>query len=131
MVNGNSCSVVVNEVSGDVDITNSYKYVLVKGTRGSIQVHGDSSPIDVSDIRALPKGARIDLVTSYKPVTLVLPADADVKVLANTQYGKIRSDFPVYLDSESGENKNVHFELGNASASVRVETSADIILKKN
>jgi hypothetical protein len=127
-VDGGSCSVLADGVEGNIDVVNSYKYVILKNTTGSIHVRGDSSPIEVSDIRKLPEGSTIDLFTSYKPVTLDLPADANVKVVANTQYGKIRSDFPVYLTGE--DNNQVKIELGTGSSLVKVETSHDIIIRK-
>jgi hypothetical protein len=102
--------------------------VILKNTSGSIDVHGDSSPIEVSRIEKLPAGSRINLFTTYKPVTLYLPASAAVKIFARTQYGKIRSDFPGYLNDEEG--KAVQMEQGNGNTLVRIETSADITLRK-
>jgi DUF4097 and DUF4098 domain-containing protein YvlB len=110
-----------------VKVSNSYKYVVLKGTSGSIDVRGSSSPIEVSNIRKLPEDARIDLVTTYKPITLTLPENADVAVSANSEYGKIRSDFPVYLN---GDEKGARLELGKASVTVHLKTSSNIILKK-
>jgi hypothetical protein len=76
----------------------------------------------------LPAGGRITLFTTYKPVTLSLPAAAAVKIFAQTTYGKIRSDFPVYLNDEEG--KAVKMEQGDGSTLVRIETSGDIVLRK-
>jgi hypothetical protein len=73
-------------------------------------------------------GGRINLTTTYKPVTLALPASAAVKIYARTEYGKIRSDFPVYLNDSEG--KVVKTELGNGSTLIQIETTADIILRK-
>jgi DUF4097 and DUF4098 domain-containing protein YvlB len=127
-VDGSSCSVLVDGVGGNVDITNSYKYVVLKRTAGSIEVRGDSSPIEVSQIEKLPADSRIDLITTYKPVTLSLPAFAAVQIWARTEYGKISSDFPVYLNNDDG--KAVKMALGHGYTPVRIETSGDIILKK-
>ena len=127
-VDGGSCSVLADRVEGDIDVVNSYKYVILKNTSGSIHVRGDSSPIEVSQIRKLPAGAIVELFTSYKPVTLDLPGDANVTVMAKTQYGTIRSDFPVYLNAE--DNKQAKIELGTGSGQIRIETSNDIIIRK-
>lgn len=129
-VDGGSCNVLVDGVGGNVDITNSYKYVVLKRTAGSIDVRGDSSPIEVAQIEKLPAGSRINLMTTYKPVTLALPAAAAVQISAHSQYGKIRSDFPVYLNNDDDDGKAVKLELGTGGAMVRVETSGDIILRK-
>jgi hypothetical protein len=67
-------------------------------------------------------------LTTYKPVILVLPADAQVTIQAKSEYGKISSDFPVSLsgsDSGSGPAK-MAAKPGEATVSVRLETSADI-----
>jgi hypothetical protein len=129
-VDGGSCSVLVDNVGGNVDIINSYKYVMLKRTAGSIDVRGDSSPIEVSQITKVPADGRINLITTYKPVTLSLPASAAVQISARTQYGKIRSDFPVYLNNDEDEGKAIKLELGTGGALVRVETSGDIVLRK-
>jgi DUF4097 and DUF4098 domain-containing protein YvlB len=128
-VDGSSCSVMADGVAGNVTITNSYKYVILKRTAGSIEVRGDSSPIEVSQITKVPAGGRINLITTYKPVTLALPASAAVQISARTTYGKIRSDFPVYLNNDD-DGKTVKLELGNGSTLVRIETSGDIVLRK-
>jgi DUF4097 and DUF4098 domain-containing protein YvlB len=129
-VDGGSCSVMADGVAGNVTITNSYKYVILKRTAGSIDVRGDSSPIEVSQVEKLPAGGQINLITTYKPVTLSLPAAAAVQISARTTYGKIRSDFPVYLNNDEEEGRAVKLELGNGGTLVRIETSGDIVLRK-
>ena len=84
----------------------------------------------MSQITKVPAGGSINLLTTYKPVTLTLPANAAVQISAHTQYGKIRSDFPVYLNNDEDDGKAIKLELGNGGALVRVETSGDIILRK-
>jgi DUF4097 and DUF4098 domain-containing protein YvlB len=127
-VDGSSSSVLADRVVGDVDVVNSYKYVILKGTSGSIHVRGDSSPIEVSNLRHLPAGGAIELITTYKPVTLGLPATASVKISAQTEYGKIRSDFPVYLMGD--DDKQVKIEVGTGGNLVRIATSGDITIRK-
>ena len=127
-VNGSNSSVIVDGLGGNADIVNSYKQVTLKRTGGSINVRGQNSSIEVYAIEKLPAQSRIELITSYKPVTLALPEAANVKVSAYTSYGKIRSDFPVYLTGES--DKSGKLELGDGSSLVRIETSGNITLTK-
>lgn len=127
-VDGRSCSGMAEDISGDVSISNSYKYVVLKQTSGSIIVHGSSSPIEVSRIRKLPKDGKIELITTYKPILLYLPRNADVAVLADSRYGKIKSDFPVYIKDKDKEQTQI--EIGEGSTFIRLETSGNITLRK-
>ena len=128
-VDGGSCSVVAEDVKGDVKISNSYKYVVVKGTSGSIVVMGESSPIEVSQIKSIPANGEIELRTTYKPVTIHIPKDANVSISAQTEYGKIRSDFPVYLSDD--DNKDIKIEMGKSTIPVTIKTSKDINIRRD
>jgi DUF4097 and DUF4098 domain-containing protein YvlB len=127
-VDGDSASVLAEDIGGDVVIRNSYKYVVLRRTSGSIEVHGDSSPVEVDEIKSLPAGGRIEILTTYKPVSLVLPAEAEVVIQAKSEYGKISSDFPVFLSGPDPNTVSTKMaaKLGEATVSVRIETSADI-----
>jgi DUF4097 and DUF4098 domain-containing protein YvlB len=127
-VDGDSAGVLAEDISGDVVVRNSYKYVILRRTSGSIVVHGDSSPVEVDEIKSLPAGGRIEILTSYKPVTLTLPADAEVAIQAKSEYGKISSDFPVFLSGTDPNTVSTKLaaKLGEATVLVRIETSADI-----
>jgi hypothetical protein len=102
--------------------------VVLRETSGSVVVRGSSSPIEVTQVKSLPQGSRVELITTYKPIIVEIPGDADVAISASTQYGKIRSDFPVYLLDKG--TKSIKVELGKASIIVRIETSGDITIKK-
>jgi hypothetical protein len=128
-VDGSSCSVTADDVTGDVDITNSYKYVILKRTSGSIIVQGSSSPIEVSQIKNLPTNGQVELITTYKPILLYIPKNAHVNISANTRYGKIHSDFPVYLDE--GDKNKIRIEIGGGQTSVLLKTSGNITIKKD
>ncbi|MDH5706457.1 MAG: hypothetical protein OEZ45_10610, partial [Candidatus Aminicenantes bacterium] len=128
-VDGGSCSVTAEDIAGDVNIVNSYKYVVLKRTSGSIIVQGSSSPIEVTQIRNLPKDGKVELITTYKPILLHLPRNADAVISAYSRYGKISSDFPVYLDQ--GDDKKIRIELGEGKTTVQLKTSANITIKKD
>ena len=89
---------------------------------------GSSSPIEVLDIRQLPKDGKIELITTYKSIDLSLPSDADVAVSARTRYGKITSDYPVYLSGADMKTKEI--QLGEGTIPVRLETTGNINIKK-
>jgi hypothetical protein len=119
---------MAEDIQGDVNISNSYKYVILKQTMGSIVVKGSSSPIEITGIKKMPKDGRIELITTYKPITLHLPESADVILSAYTTYGKINSDFPVYLSSAKNAAPEAAEKKG--STVVRLETSGNITVKK-
>ena len=127
-IDGQSCSVMAEDIQGDVNISNSYKYVILKQTMGSIVVKGSSSPIEITGIKKMPKDGGIELITTYKPITLHLPESADVILSAYTTYGKINSDFPVYLSSAKNAAPEAAEKKG--STLVRLETSGNITVKK-
>ncbi len=127
-INGNSCSVLAENITGDVDITNSYKYVVLKNSSGSINILGKSSPIEVTEIAGIPDGGQIKLITSYKPITLFLPAEVDVSVSAYSKYGKIESDYPVYLQNQ--EKSGTRVKIGDGRIQVILETDQNITLRK-
>ena len=104
-----------------------YISIILKKTAGSIIIKGSSSPIEISDMKQLPAGNRIDLKTTYKPITLTLIKDAPVAIHAKTKHGKIRSEYPVYLNDDE---KSVRIEEGEQNIPVRIETSHNITIKK-
>jgi DUF4097 and DUF4098 domain-containing protein YvlB len=126
-VEGSSSSVLAESVAGDVDVVNSYRNVVLRKTGGSISVRGSSSPIEVMEIQSVPKGGKIELITTYKPITLTLPESVEAAISAVTTYGKIRSDYPVYLQESE---KNIKIEVGKGGILVKLETSGDITIKK-
>jgi hypothetical protein len=125
-IDGGSSSVIAEGIGGDLTVTNSYKYVIIKGTSGSIVVNGQSSPIEVSQIKSLPKTGKIELITSYKPITLELPDNPDVEIYASYQYGKLYSDFPVYVNKED----EIQAKIGKGIIPIKLITSSDIKIKK-
>ena len=89
-------------------------------------VNGSSSPIEVV-VDRIPEAGRIELNTSYKTIDLTMPASADIMLSAKTKYGKIRSDFPVYL---MHDEKRVEIRNGKGKFPVHVETSHNINIKE-
>ena len=127
-VDASSGAVSAEDIGGDVKVKNSYAAVVLRKTSGSIEVRGNSSPINVDLIQRIPKGAKIDLFTTYETVRLTLPEDADVVVAVKAEYGNISSDFPVF---HSGiEASKFQEATAKGSIPVRIETSSgDIIVR--
>ena len=111
-IDGNSCSVLVEGIEGDATIANSHNYVVVKGSAGALAINGHNSPIEVSNVAALPATGRVELFTTGKPVELHIPADADVEARLQTKRGKIRSDFPLVAEEEGRNRRNRSSRIG-------------------
>jgi len=126
---GESSSVLAEDIAGGVDINNSFKSVVLRQTSGSIRVRGESSSVEVSRIKNLPDGSVIDIRTTFKPILISFPAAAELKLTARTDFGKILSDFPVYLE-DTDEKKQIRLETGKGGVTVTLETSAGITIKK-
>ena len=127
-IDGGSCSVRVEGVQGPLTVDNSYEYVIVEGCAASVKIGGDSSPVEIVNIAALPADAIYDIRTSYERVKIVLPADASVEVQAETTYGEIESDFPMVYTSRGG--KRAELSLGAGEAKISITTSEDIVIKQ-
>lgn len=123
IVDGSSSSVLAEGVAGNVSIKNSYEGVVLRRTSGSIEVHGQSSRIEVEQIENLPENGRIELLTTYEPVTLTLPKDAEI-VISMPAGIKIPSELPVY--QFKSQAKSLEAELAKVDVSIRLETTEAI-----
>jgi len=133
-VNGESSPVLVEDPGGAVNVSNSYGYIILRGTKGSVLARGESSSVELSAVKSLPPGSMVDIRTSYNPITVTLLAGVEPKITARTEFGRIRSDYPVYIaDTGEGGVRTEALDLSvppNAVV-VRLETSsADIVIKK-
>ena len=89
------------------------------------------SPVDIEEIKALPLGSAIDIKTSFKPIQITLPAGIEVQGTARTEFGKIVTDIPVTLeDSGSAGGRSVTFRTGEGGLTLKLETTADITIRK-
>ena len=123
-VDGSSCSVSADNVRGDIDINNSYKFVILKNTSGSIKVKGGSSPIEISNVKHLPAQGFINLETTYKNINISLPKDSKVSIFTFSKYSKIESDFPVYINKENDDKKPLNGTI------IKIKSSGRIIIKE-
>ncbi|MDD8026736.1 MAG: hypothetical protein PHI34_09485 [Acidobacteriota bacterium] len=131
-VQGESTSVLAEDIGGPVDVKNSFKDVILRKTGGFITVVGESGGVDISQLKTLAAGSIIDVKTTFKPISLTLPAGTEIQGTARTEYGKIITDFPVYLlDNREGDGQAIEFRTGKGGITVKLETTAGITIKKS
>ncbi|MCX6560374.1 MAG: hypothetical protein NTZ26_07650 [Candidatus Aminicenantes bacterium] len=130
-IEGESTAVLAEDIGGAVTVRNSFKNVTLRGTSGSISVVGESSSVDIDAIKSLPAGSVIDIKTSFMPILITLPAGVDFQGTAKTQFGKINTNTPVSLQNAGSSNgQTVRFDSGTGGVTLKLETSADITVKK-
>ena len=130
-VKGESSSVLAEDIGGAIDIRNSFKNVVVRRSAGSIKVQAESSAVEIDEIKALPSGTVIEIRSTFNPITVTLPAGIEIQGTARSEFGTIRSDFPVLLKEPVGPGqKSVTFESGKPGVTLRLEGSADITIRK-
>jgi DUF4097 and DUF4098 domain-containing protein YvlB len=143
-IKAESSPVLVEDPGGAVDVSNSFGYVILRGTRGSVLVRSESSSVELSAIKSLPLGSVVDIRTSFNPITVTFPAGVEPKIMVRTEFGRVRSDFPVYIvdtglgevsiesrDQKFPQTKQDRFEADKNAVVVRLETSsADVVIKR-
>jgi hypothetical protein len=131
-VEGESSSVLAEDIAGAVNVKNSFKNVVLRRTSGSITVVGESSAVEVGQIKALPAGSAVEIRTSFNPILISLPAGIQVQGTARTGFGKILTDFPVYLkEAVDVEGQSVSFGSDKPGVMLKLETSANITIKRD
>jgi DUF4097 and DUF4098 domain-containing protein YvlB len=113
-----------SNIDGDITITNSFNPVKLKQTAGSIIIRSQSGSVNVSDFKILPATATIDILTTFEKIELNLPAGTEAAVQAKTSFGKIESDYPVYMNS----SKPLKVKAGQVI--IKLETDSDIIVRE-
>ncbi|MFH1570241.1 MAG: hypothetical protein ABIL09_19775 [Gemmatimonadota bacterium] len=127
-IEGSSARIAVDGVGGAVDIRDSFQLVEIRGSAGPVKVQ-TSGPITVAGIRQIPAGSQWLLATRFNPVTLVLPATADVTVRAFSQFGPVESDFPV--ERAQGWDEVATIRLGDADrAAIEIRNTKDIEVRR-
>jgi hypothetical protein len=102
--------------------------VEIRRSNGSIVINSEGSPVEIKEIARLAKPSIIDITTTMNPITLHLPGHLAVALSAKTEYGKIRSDYPVYLDEP--EEPRPAPVAGREGIPVRLQTDGDITVRK-
>jgi DUF4097 and DUF4098 domain-containing protein YvlB len=128
---GESCSVLAEDIGGAVDVHNSFKSIILRRVPAQITVVGESSPVDISQLKAPIAGGLISVRTSLSPITLTVPAGTGIQGSAKSEFGKIVTDFPVYLrEARNEDSQTVEFGAGPGGLTLKLETSGPITIKK-
>lgn len=114
----------VSNIDGDVTVTNSFNPVKLKQTAGSITVRSQSGSVNVSDFKILPATAMIDISTTFEKIELNLPNGTETAVQAKTSFGKIESDYPIYMNSSKPQ------KIKAGQVIIKLETDSDIIVRE-
>lgn len=101
-----SGSLTVHNQNGSVNashtrgaqVTTSFASVVLEAIDGPIQIENQNGSVDASS----SNGAAcqpIIIHTSFSPIRVHLPSDANYSVLAKTSFAKIRTDFPLMVSN--------------------------------
>ncbi len=127
-IDAESSAIGVARVSGDLRISNSFRPVEVTGSMGSVRIESQSSSVDISEIDDFPSGGVFEITSSFRPITVVIPADAATTITAKTSHGRIISDFPSL--PVDGDERWIRIQLGNGAFPVRINSNDDIIIRR-
>ena len=127
-VNG---SVTISGVSGDVEAESVNGRLTISGLTGDVSISTVNGSIEAGFVR-LEGQQRVKAETVNGRVTINLPADADVKVSADSLNGSINArDFD--LETEKGFiGSDLNGNIGNGSARLNIDTvNGSIKIRKN
>ena len=121
--------VTIQDVDGDI----AYSTVNggVKLTRLAGHVHGETTNGGVTVEMAGDRwqGVGLDAQTVNGGVNVSLPLNYSARILASTQNGGMRSEFPVTGDSR--HSKNLEFNVGSGGAPIRIATrNGGVLIRK-
>ena len=125
--------------SGGVDVTSGNGAVKATGVRGAARVHTSfggitienvTGPVDASNsngsITVLSSAAGgcqpITLRTTFGPIKLALPANANYNVSASTSFGGIKTDFPVTVAGQTN-SESIQGKIGNGGCELKITDS--------
>lgn len=125
--------------SGGVDVTSGNGAVKATGVRGAARVHTSfggitienvTGPVDASNsngsITVLASGAGgcqpISLKTTFGPIKLALPANANYNVSASTSFGGIKTDFPVTVAGQTN-SESIQGKIGSGGCELKITDS--------
>ena len=93
-------SIVVENVSGEIDAENVNGSVTITNASGSVLAHSMNGKITVS-LNKVTTDKSMSFSTMNGPIDVTLPADAKARLKMKTDNGEIFTDFDVKLDSSS------------------------------
>jgi hypothetical protein len=135
----NSFGATTIEDAGAVDVTTGNGAVKALGVRGAARVHGSfggitienvSGPVDASNsngsvtVTANPASGcqPITLKTTFGPIKLALPSNANYNLSASTSFGGIRTDFPVAVSGQTN-SESIQGKIGSGGCELKITGS--------
>jgi hypothetical protein len=125
--------------AGGVDVTSGNGAVKAMGVRGAAKVHTSfggitienvSGPVDASNsngsITVTSSAAAgcqpITLKTTFGPIKLSLPGNANYNVSATTSFGGINTEFPVTVAGQTN-SESIQGKIGNGGCELKITDS--------
>lgn len=135
----NSFGATTIEDAGGVDVTSANGAVRALGVRGAAKVHTSfggilienvSGPVDASNsngsitVTANAAGGcqPIALKTTFGPIKLALPGNANYNVSASTSFGGIKTEFPVTVSGQTN-SESLQGKIGNGGCELKIVDS--------
>jgi len=127
------------EDAGGVDVTSGNGAVKALGVRGAAKVHTSfggitienvSGPVDASNSNgsitvtaSAASGCQpITLKTTFGPIKLALPGNANYNVSASTSFGGINTEFPVTISGQTN-SESIQGKIGNGGCELKIVDS--------
>jgi hypothetical protein len=95
--NANS-AVQASGVRGNASINTSFGAITLDNVSGAVSIGNQNGAVDVSLSGSICRP--VEIKTSFSPVRVHLPPNPSYHVMANTSFGKIRSDIPLQVSGE-------------------------------
>lgn len=114
--------VSANGVKGDASAKTSFGAVTLEDISGAITVDNQNGAVTVSAARGSSSCRPISLKTSFSPIQLRIPEDANYQLTARTSFGHITSEVPVTSTGVlSGDSLNG--KIGNGGCTLSLTNS--------
>jgi DUF4097 and DUF4098 domain-containing protein YvlB len=117
-------SVLVEDISGEVEVSNMNGQVTINNVSGSVVAHSMNGRVVVSLNRVTP-GKNLNLSTFNGDIDVTLPADAKANLKARVDNGDIFTDFDVKLEPQEASAPEPGEPKEKAKARVRTRRGND------
>jgi len=114
--------VTASGVKGDASAKTSFGSVTLDDIGGAITVDDQNGTVTVSVARSSGGCKNVSLKTSFAPMQLRLPADANYDLTARTSFGHISSDLPVTSTGTLGGD-SLNGRIGNGGCPLSLTNS--------
>jgi len=135
----NSFGATEVEEAGAVDITSGNGAVRAQGIRGAAKVHTSFGGIAIENVAGAVDASNsngsitvlssarggcqpMTLKTTFGPIKVTLPDNANYNVSASTSFGGINTEFPLTISGETN-SKSIQGRIGNGGCELRITDS--------